>query len=122
MSRRLICRARARPAYEDGRGLACHSPVKGSKRDSNARSCGSRDNNDPVSRLPVRMRTYELMQDRSEMSQEESEERPTPPVPIGHKYEIPIVEELPRETPDPAREDSDAAKRSSSENKNRVDS
>lgn len=56
------------------------------------------------------------------MSQEESEERPTPPVPIAHKYEIPFVEELLRQTPDPARERSDAAKRDSSENKNGVDS
>jgi hypothetical protein len=59
--------------------------------------------------------------DRSEMSQEESEERATPPAPIGHKYEIPIVKELARETPDPARERSDAAKKDSSE-KNGVDS
>jgi hypothetical protein len=55
------------------------------------------------------------------MSQEESEERPTPPVPISHKYEMPIVEELTREMPDSAREPSNAAKRNSSENKNQDD-
>jgi hypothetical protein len=32
------------------------------------------------------------------MSDEESEERPTPPARIGHEFEKPIVEELPRET------------------------
>jgi hypothetical protein len=35
--------------------------VKGSKQDGNARSCESRNNNRPVSGLPVRTRTYELM-------------------------------------------------------------
>lgn len=49
MRTRLSCRARARPASEDGRGFTCHPRVKGSKRDGKARSCGSRDNDDPVS-------------------------------------------------------------------------
>jgi hypothetical protein len=45
------------------------------------------------------------------MSQEESEERRARPAPLGHNYEKPIVEEMPRETPHPARERIDSAHR-----------
>ncbi len=55
------------------------------------------------------------------MSEEEPEERPTPPARIGHEFQEPIVEELPQRTPSPLREPIDAAQRDSSENKNGVD-
>jgi hypothetical protein len=56
------------------------------------------------------------------MSEEESEERRTPPARIGHEFQKPIVDELPRQMPDPAGQRIDAAKGDSSENKNGVDS
>ena len=43
------------------------------------------------------------------MSREESAERPARPAPLDHNYEKPIVEEIPRETPHPARERIDSA-------------
>jgi hypothetical protein len=55
------------------------------------------------------------------MTEEEPEERPTPPARIGHEFQEPIVEELPQRTPAPPREPIDAAQRDRSENKNGVD-
>jgi hypothetical protein len=43
------------------------------------------------------------------MSQEESEKRLARPAPLGHNYEKPVVEEVPRETPHPAPERIDLA-------------
>jgi hypothetical protein len=53
--------------------------------------------------------TQNIAEDRSEMSQEESEKRPARPVPLGHNYETPVVEEVPRETPHPAQKHIDSA-------------
>jgi hypothetical protein len=93
MRMRLSCRARARPIYEERR-----------------------------SRLPVPPAYTRIdAQDRSEMSEEELKERPTPPARIDHEFQEPIVEELPQRTPAPLREPIDAAQGDSSENKNGVD-
>jgi hypothetical protein len=49
------------------------------------------------------------------MSEEESEERGTPPARIDHEFQKPIVKERPRETLGSARESTDPAKGDKSE-------
>jgi hypothetical protein len=120
MRPRLSCRARARPIYEERRAVTRHPWVKGSKQDGNAPDHAT--TTIPFARLPVAHAYARIdAQDRSEMTEEQPEECPTPPAGIGHEFQEPIVEELPRQTPAPPGEPSDAAQGDSSDNKNGVD-